>query len=322
MDPSPPTRAVRARLVGGLKLAALIGAVLLAFTLPAFLSNSKSDAKLTADIASTPAPAAVVPPVVVPKFADFKGHAASPEAIHVANWVVDASDSHHMPFVIIDKRNAQVHVFDAQGALLGSSPVLLGSAHGDDSVKNIGERPIAQVRPEERTTPAGRFVTEPGRNATGEDVIWVDYDAAVSMHRVRATNPKERRLERLATATSDDNRISYGCINVPVAFFEGVLSPTLKQVHAIAYVLPETGQSKRCSVLTTCRRSTAPQPCSARSGTWRQADATRAVSALSPCCLDTGSAHPSVCVGPPHGSACRSEPDYGRSGANGPGSLR
>jgi hypothetical protein len=106
-------------------------------------------------------------------------------------------------------------------------------------VDGIGGRPIAQVQPQERTTPAGRFVAEPGRNATGEDVVWVDYDAAVSMHRVRTTEPKERRLERLASPTTEDNRISYGCINMPVAFFENVLKPAFNASYGVVYVLPE-----------------------------------------------------------------------------------
>ena len=45
-------------------------------------------------------------------------------------------------------------------------------------------------------------LSEPGRNLQGEDIVWVDYDAAVSMHRVRANNPAERRLERLARPAS------------------------------------------------------------------------------------------------------------------------
>jgi hypothetical protein len=117
--------------------------------------------------------------------------------------------------------------------------VLLGAAPGDDTVPGIGDRPLSQVLPHERTTPAGRFVGERGHNARGEDVVWVDYDAAVSMHRVLTTNPQERRLERLATPTVDDNRVSFGCINVPVAFYEKFLRPTFAEHTAIIYVLPE-----------------------------------------------------------------------------------
>ena len=97
-----------------------------------------------------------------------------------------------------------------------------------------------EILPEEKTTPAGRFLVEPGRNSHGEDILWVDYDAAVSMHRVRPVNPAERRLQRLASATASDNRISFGCINVPVSFYNRILSPTFKNTQGVIYVLPET----------------------------------------------------------------------------------
>ena len=157
----------------------------------------------------------------------------------VAAWAVREADNGERPFAIVDKRRAQVYVFAAGGRLLGTSPVLLGYAAGDLSVAGIGHKPIDQIKPQERTTPAGRFVSAPGRNTLGDDVVWVDYGAAVSMHRVRATNPKERRLERLATPTPADNRISWGCINVPVAFFEQTVWPNLGHGGAVVYVLPE-----------------------------------------------------------------------------------
>lgn len=174
-----------------------------------------------------------------PRSADFGQEKPSANALHLANWIIDSQDNENADFIIVDKPHARAYVFDAAARLRGASPVLLGSAVGDDSVPGIGLRPIADVRPEERTTPAGRFVAEPGRNLNGEDVVWVDYDAAVSMHRVRASKPSERRLERLATPTTDDNRISYGCINVPVAFFETYISPTVATQRAIIYVLPD-----------------------------------------------------------------------------------
>lgn len=157
----------------------------------------------------------------------------------MADWVAHTHDNGDAEFMIVDKRNARVYVFDAKAKLRGASPVLLGAAKGDDSVPGIGTRPISQVRPEERTTPAGRFVAERGRNLNGEDVVWVDYDAAVSMHRVRTTNPVERRLQRLATPSINDNRISYGCINVPVSFYESHVKPTVANQRVIVYVLPE-----------------------------------------------------------------------------------
>jgi hypothetical protein len=170
---------------------------------------------------------------------DFANTRASPQARRVAHWVAATHDHAGRYFAIVDKKSARLFVFDPAGTLQGTSPVLLGAAIGDDSAPGVGDKPVAQVRPEERTTPAGRFVAEPGRNASGEEVVWVDYDNAVSMHRVRATVRAERRLQRLATPTVTDNRISYGCINVPSAFYNRIVDPTLGRFGGIVYVLPE-----------------------------------------------------------------------------------
>jgi hypothetical protein len=158
----------------------------------------------------------------------------------VAGWVLDSGDHADLPFVIVDKVRARVFVFDAGGRKLGSAPALLGLARGDHTVPGIGEREYSEMLPADRTTPAGRFVAARGMNARGEDVLWVDYDAAISLHRVVTSRPEERRLERLATPTPLDNRISYGCINVPVRFYEEVVSPAIGDGDAIVYVLPET----------------------------------------------------------------------------------
>lgn len=177
---------------------------------------------------------------VLGQVADFGSSVPSSDARYVADWIADSRDNMAYDFIIVDKKMATVYVFDGQARLRGTSPVLLGAATGDDTVPGIGDRPLDQVLPEERTTPAGRFLAERGHNTHGADVVWVDYDAAVSMHRVVTTNPNERRLERLATTTVDDNRISWGCINVPVAFFESTIRPMFATRRAVVYVLPDT----------------------------------------------------------------------------------
>ena len=215
----------------GLRQGVLLGAAVLVLTLPpAGRATSRH---------STVALAAAAHAFDDARVADFGEHIVSPDARHVANWVARSRDNQRLPFVILDKRDARVFVFNADGMLIDSSPVLLGAAAGDESVVGIGQRPIAQVLPEERTTPAGRFISQPGRNASGEDVVWVDYDAAVSMHRVRPVDPKERRLERLASNDPAQRRISYGCVNVPVAFFDGVILPAMGARRGVVYVLPE-----------------------------------------------------------------------------------
>jgi hypothetical protein len=61
------------------------------------------------------------------------------------------------------------------------------------------------------------------------------------MHRLRANDPRERRRERLATPTAADNRISYGCINIPAAFYDAHVKPMFAHARrAIVYVLPES----------------------------------------------------------------------------------
>jgi len=171
--------------------------------------------------------------------ADFGRERGSRTARDIADWVVDSADNLGLPFVIVDKIDARLFVFDAGGRLRGATPALLGSARGDHTVPGIGDREYADMTPETRTTPAGRFVAALGMNTRGEDVVWVDYEAAVDIHRVVTNKPKDRRLQRLATPTTLDNRISYGCINVPKRFYEKVVAPAFAGTNGIVYVLPE-----------------------------------------------------------------------------------
>jgi hypothetical protein len=182
--------------------------------------------------------------------AEFLSAVPSYQSRHLADSILQSKDHGGNNFIILDKTQALLYVFTSEGVLLGASPVLLGAAQGDDSIPGIGLREISQIRPEERTTPAGRFIAEPGYNNVGEDIVWVDYEAAVSMHRVRATNLSERRLERLATASAADNRISYGCINVPSAFYNAVITPLFKGKAAIVYVLPDVKSLKEVFAFT------------------------------------------------------------------------
>lgn len=232
---TPTQIATFLRIAGNIRRAMLISAATLVSVIPATVSSDPIG--MTSPLAY-PTPAKIERPAAA-RFADFGHEATSVETRHIADWIADSGDNKGADFVIVDKKFARIHVFDSAARLLGTSPVLLGAARGDDAVPGIGTRPIEQVRPAERTTHAGRFVGERGRNTQGEDIVWVDYDAAVSMHRVRSTNTRERRLERLATATVDDNRISYGCINIPVAFYETHIHPVFAARNAVIYVLPE-----------------------------------------------------------------------------------
>lgn len=172
--------------------------------------------------------------------ADFGDEGASDEARRVADWALHSGDSAGMPYVIIDKVNARVFVFDRHGRLQGTAPALIGMERGDGTAKGLGDRKLSAIAPQERTTPAGRFVASLGPDLAGQDILWIDYDSALALHRVAKGKPAERRAERLQSATAADNRISYGCINVAVPFFEGVVAPGFARSSGVVYILPET----------------------------------------------------------------------------------
>lgn len=195
---------------------------------------------LLAGILTTATVAAESAPPRLFKTAQFGGESASPAVLSIANWAVDSNNNGNLPFIILDKQQAKVFVFYADGKLRGAAPALLGLAVGDHSVPGIGDRKLSAIRPDERTTPAGRFVAALDHNILGHEILWVDYDAAISLHPVVPGTAKERRAQRLATPTPLDNRISYGCINVPPVFFKNVVSTTFAGTNGIVYVLPET----------------------------------------------------------------------------------
>lgn len=175
-------------------------------------------------------------------FASLQASATAAESHDVADllaWVKVSNDNRSLPFVIVDKVDARVLVFDKAGNEMGSAAALLGLGKGDDSVPGIGQRKLATIAPAERTTPAGRFEASLGHDLK-QDILWIDYESSLSMHRVIVGNPKDRRAARLASPTVDDNRISYGCINVPVAFYDNVVAPAFRGTVGIVYILPET----------------------------------------------------------------------------------
>jgi hypothetical protein len=169
-----------------------------------------------------------------PAALDFAGQSASPQALAMARWIAGSEDARGKPFAIVDKKSAKIFV------LVGAAPVLLGLAPGDHSIPGIGQRDLADILPSERTTPAGRFDSEPGRNLTGEAVVWVDYDAGFAIHRVRPGAAEAARRQRLVSGIAGEHRVSYGCVVVAPAFYDGVVAPTLGRARGVVYVLPET----------------------------------------------------------------------------------
>lgn len=171
---------------------------------------------------------------------DFQGQAAPASVKALASWAFADGDAAGRPFAVVDKEQARIFVFGADGRLAGNAAVLLGQARGDASAPGVGTRVAAGIPPQERTTPAGRFTSQPGHNLQGEAIVWVDYDAAVAIHRLRPSPVQARRAQRLASRSADDNRVSLGCIVVSESFYDNVVAPLLGRQRGVVYVLPET----------------------------------------------------------------------------------
>ena len=61
----------------------------------------------------------------------------SATARQLVRWATETGDHQGLPFAVIDKPAARIHVFSAQGQWLSSAPVLLGAALG------LGSPPLA-----------------------------------------------------------------------------------------------------------------------------------------------------------------------------------
>lgn len=189
-----------------------------------------------AGTALTPAqsqPAASTPPA--------EQNAPSAETMRVADWVAASRDNGALPYIIIDKKTASLSLFNAKGKPLGKVPVLIGVAAGDDATPGIGSKNLAEIGPAEKTTPAGRFLAKYGLAAGKQKVLWVDYATSVALHPIpKDASKKERRRQRMLSPAADDNRITFGCINVPSAFYSKTVRPLFQRKGGYVYVLPDS----------------------------------------------------------------------------------
>jgi len=143
--------------------------------------------------------------------------------------------------MIIDKKTASLFLFNSKRRPLGEAPVLIGIAAGDDATPGVGSKRLAEIGPAEKTTPAGRFLAKYGLAAGRQKVLWVDYAASVALHSIPKDAARtERRRQRMLSPTPDDNRITFGCINVPLAFYNKSVRPLFQKKGGYVYVLPDT----------------------------------------------------------------------------------
>ena len=139
--------------------------------------------------------------------------------------------------VLLLSQGAIAQTMPSAGSQMQQLPVVPGVPR---MAPRVEVAPSGKPLATSETTPAGRFSATVAKNVWGQDILWVDYDQGISLHPVRSVDPRERRLERLASPSAEDNRISYGCINVPTSFWEKVVRPLFQNTMGVVYVLPDT----------------------------------------------------------------------------------
>jgi hypothetical protein len=183
-----------------------------------------------------------VPAWATPVFNAPTAGTPTPATMQLVQGVLALADHGGLPFAVVDKKAATLAIFRGSGQLVATTPVLLGQAVGDQAVPGVGARTQSgQLRPGDRITTAGRFGSVPGHNLMGEDVVWIDYESALAIHRLRPGPSQQDRMLRLASADLRARRVSAGCVVVPVAFYLQVVAPVLGRGRGVVYVLPEDG---------------------------------------------------------------------------------
>lgn len=156
---------------------------------------------------------------------DLARQGASPDVQRVARWAIDSHDHAGLPFLVVDKARAKLFAFAPDGRLIASAPVLLGASRADG--------PAAAG-----ATPAGRFVAATWLSVRDDGIVWINADAAVTLHGIPSGVSPGRGAQRLASPDLEDKRISDGSLHVAGEFYRDYLSALKGQV-SIAYVLPE-----------------------------------------------------------------------------------
>lgn len=163
-----------------------------------------------------------------------EANAATPTETAVVQNIVGRSDNQGKQFIVADKQAGTLTMYTASGQQITSTPALFGKTAGDSvSSKN---------------TPSGRFETKQANVSTegygGSAQVLTQNGqnlqlsgSSYAIHRVYTKYASENRQGRLDTPTATDNRISLGCINVPVDFYDTYLN---SDQDTVVYVMPET----------------------------------------------------------------------------------
>ncbi|MBA0908007.1 MAG: strawberry notch family protein, partial [Nitrosarchaeum sp.] len=192
--------------------------------------------------------------------ANFSGQSPSTEMRVIADWAVRTQQSKGKPFLLVDKKAGYLYVFNKEGVLDATAPVLLGLTKADALPAGREAKALEEFLPEDKVTPAGVFAAtfDPTNAEYGTALKFSEQDKVILMvHRVYLGNEsREQRQARLDTETGEDNRISFGCLNVTRAFMRDVINPSFKD-GGVVIIAPEMSDPNTFFGIT---RPATPQP--------------------------------------------------------------
>ena len=163
-----------------------------------------------------------------------EANAATPTETAVVQNIVGQNDNQGKQFIVADKQAGTLTMYTASGQQITSTPALFGKTEGDSvSSKNTPSGRFEAKQANVRTEGYGgsaQVLTQNGQNLQLGG-------SSYAIHRVYTKYASENRQGRLDTPTATDNRISLGCINVPVDFYDTYLN---SDQDTVVYVMPET----------------------------------------------------------------------------------
>jgi len=155
------------------------------------------------------------------------------------NIYLYASEKSKDSYIIVDKPTATLFIIGEDGKLVAQMPVILGQTKGETPNKADPDSDVAV----EATTPAGKYrIGRLGVNEKDEvfyegKMITIYGSGGLAIH---MTYPLEieKRTEALDTSTPDDNRLSWGCINVDKKMWK-FLEINVKNRGTCLYITPD-----------------------------------------------------------------------------------
>lgn len=145
-------------------------------------------------------------------------------------------------YIVVDKPSATLYVFNEKNEVIGTMPVLLGKTKGEEkNTVNVNDKKAIGS-----TTPAGKYLMgNIGESPAKKDIetyqgriVRILGAGPVALH---MTYPKEfkERTNALETETTEDNRKSWGCINISPENFDKYIKPYFNKGNQFIFITPD-----------------------------------------------------------------------------------